>query len=62
MLTVDEKHQRIQWAKRHKSGDFTRMIFTNEASFQHLRNAVWQWTKTHNELKCLPKKRRKVHI
>ena len=63
MLTSDEKHRRVQWAKKHKSDDFTSTIFTEEALFQLFRNTVRRWIKTpHNELKCSPKRRQKVHI
>ena len=27
MLTSNEKHRRVQWAKKHKSNDFTSTIF-----------------------------------
>ena len=63
ILTSNEKHRRVQWTKTHKSDDFTGSIFTDEASFQHFRNTVRWWTKTHhNELKCWPKRHQKVHI
>ena len=40
MLTSDEKHRRVQWAKRHKSDDFTSTTFRDETSCQFFRNAI----------------------
>lgn len=50
------KKRRVQWAKQHKNDDFSRTVFTDEASFQLFRNTVRRWTKHPNdELKCAPK-------
>ena len=63
MLTSDKKHWCVQWAKKHKSDNFTSTIFTDEASFQLFRNTVRRWTNTpHNELKSSPNKCQKVHM
>ena len=60
MLTTDDKKQRVQWAKQHKNDNFTRTIFTDEASFQLFRNTVRRWSKCpNNEFKRIPKNRHK---
>ncbi|CAF1168507.1 unnamed protein product [Rotaria sordida] len=63
MLTSDDKKRRVQWAKQHKNDNFTRTIFTDEASFQLFRNTVRRWSKHPNdEYKRIPKNRQKVHV
>jgi len=63
MLTSDDKKRRVQSAKQHKNDDFTRTIFTDEASFQLFRNTVRRWTKHPNkQFKRIPKNRQKVHV
>jgi transposase len=63
MLTFDDKQRRVQWAKQHENENFTRTIFTDEASFQLFRNTVRRWSKCPNdEIKPTPKNRQKVHV
>ena len=40
MLTVEQKQNRVEWAKKHQGDDWNRTIFTDESSFQMFRNTV----------------------
>ena len=42
MLTVEQKQNRVEWAKKHQGDDWNRTIFTDESSFQLFRNTVRQ--------------------
>ena len=45
MLTVEQKQNRVEWARKHQGDDWNRAIFTDESSFQLFRNTVRQWSK-----------------
>ena len=63
MLTVEQKQNRVEWAKKHQGDDWNRTIFTDESSFQMFRNTVRRWSKNPEiEVKRIPKNRQKVHI
>ena len=63
MLTVEQKQNRVEWAKTHQDDDWNRTIFTDESSFQMFRNTVRRWSKNPEiEVKRIPKNRQKVHI
>ena len=63
MLTVEQKQNRVEWAKKHQDDDWNHTIFTDESSFQMFRNTVRRWSKNPEiEVKRIPKNRQKVHI
>ena len=63
MLTVEQKQNRVEWAKKHQDDDWNRTIITDESSFQLFRNTVRRWSKNpETEVKRIPKNRQKVHI
>ncbi|CAF3388807.1 unnamed protein product [Rotaria sp. Silwood2] len=63
MLTPEHKQRRIEWVKEHLNDDWTSTIFTDESSFQLLRNTIRRWSKTpREEKKRVPKNRQKVHV
>ena len=63
MLTVEQKQNRVEWAKKHQGDDWNRTIFTDESSFQLFRNTVRRWSKNPEiKVKRIPKNSQKVHI
>ena len=45
MLMKKQKDTRIHWAIKHKKGDWSRTIFTDETFYQLFRNTIRRWSK-----------------
>ena len=62
-LTVEQKQNRVEWAKKHQNDDWNRTIFTDEFFFQLFRDTFRRRSKNPEiEVKRIPKNRQKVHI
>ena len=61
MLTSEHKQRRIEWTREYLNDDWQSTIFTDESSFQLVRNTIRRWSKTRKEgKKRVPKNRQKV--
>jgi hypothetical protein len=45
VLTKDHKLRRVEWAQRHLDTDWSRVVFSDETSYQLFRNTVRRWSK-----------------
>ena len=60
MLTNEQKEGRIQWALAHQNDDWSRIIFSDETSYQLFRNTIRRWSKyAQEEKKTIPKNKQK---
>ncbi len=63
MLTEDHKRRRVEWAQRNLDTDWSRVVFSDETSYQLFRNTVRRWSKqAKDERKRVPKDRKKIHV
>ena len=43
MLTLEQKHARVQWAIQHKDDDWSRTIFTDETCYSLFCHTIHRW-------------------
>ncbi len=45
VLIKDHKLRRVEWAQRHLDTNWSRVVFSDETSYQLFRNTVRRWSK-----------------
>jgi hypothetical protein len=63
MLTKQQKKTRVEWVLQHKDDNWSQTVFSNETSFQLVRNKIRRWSKHPQlEVKRIPKNRQKITV
>jgi transposase len=63
MLTQEQKRKRLTWCLEHRNTDWSKVVFSDEASFQLFSNKTPLWMmKKKKKTKRMPKYSPKIHV